>query len=66
VILVLAALIGIVVGGIIAYAMLRRRRPQSIEDNLRNFRRGLDALDPAKDPLRERERVRAKNRRGRS
>lgn len=65
-ILVLAAFVGIVAGGVIAYAMLRRRRPHSIEDNLRNFRRGLDALDPAKDPLRERERARSKNRRGRS
>ena len=59
--LAVVAFVGIVVGGTIAYAVLRGRRPDSIEDNLRNFQRGLDALDPANDPLRERERAR-KNR----
>ena len=59
--LALVAFVGIVVGGTIAYVVLRGRRPDSIEDNLRNFQRGLDALDPANDPLRERERTR-KNR----
>ena len=43
--LVLAVL---VIGG----RAYRRRRPSSIEANLRQFRRGLDALDPANDPLR--------------
>jgi hypothetical protein len=37
---------------IIAVRSYRRRRPTSIEANLREFRRGLDALDPANDPLR--------------
>ena len=57
-ILLLVALAGIAVGGTIAYVMLRRRRPASLEDNLRNFRRGLDALDPSRDPLRDRARER--------
>ncbi len=59
--LALVAILGVVVGGTIAYLLVRGRRPDSIEDNLRNFQRGLDALDPANDPLRERERTR-KNR----
>lgn len=49
--LVLVALAGIVVGGLLAYLFYRRRKPTSLEKGLTNFRRGLDALDPANDPL---------------
>jgi hypothetical protein len=30
----------------------RNRRPSSLEAGMRDFRRGLEALDPANDPLR--------------
>ena len=49
--LALVALAGISVGGLITYLVLRRRKPASLEDGLTNFRRGLEALDPANDPL---------------
>jgi hypothetical protein len=49
--LVLVAIGGIVAGGLLAYLFFRRRKPTSLEDGLSNFRRGLDALDPANDPL---------------
>jgi hypothetical protein len=50
-ILALVAIGGIVSGAILAYLFFRRRKPVSLEDGLSNFRRGLDALDPANDPL---------------
>jgi hypothetical protein len=49
--LILVAIGGIVAGGLLAYLFFRRRKPASLEDGLSNFRRGLDALDPANDPL---------------
>ena len=48
---VLVAVGGIVLGGVIALLVLRRRRPASLEKGLTNFQRGLEALDPANDPL---------------
>lgn len=36
----------------LAFSVYRRRRPSSLEAGLRDFRRGLDALDPANDPMR--------------
>ncbi len=49
--LVLVALAGILAGGLLAYLFYRRRKPASLEKGLTNFRKGLDALDPANDPL---------------
>ncbi len=49
--LILVALGGIFAGGFLAYLFYRRRRPASLEKGLTNFRKGLDALDPANDPL---------------
>jgi hypothetical protein len=48
----------IIVGGVVALVgvaifvkLARDRRSTSIEASMREFRRGLDALDPANDPL---------------
>jgi hypothetical protein len=49
--LALVAIGGIAAGGLLAYLFFRRRRPASLEEGLSNFRKGLDALDPANDPL---------------
>jgi uncharacterized membrane protein YdjX (TVP38/TMEM64 family) len=49
--LILVAVAGIFAGGFLAYLFYRRRQPESMEKGLTNFRKGLDALDPANDPL---------------
>jgi hypothetical protein len=49
--LALVAIGGIAAGGLLAYLFFRRRKPASLEEGLTNFRKGLDALDPANDPL---------------
>lgn len=49
--LVFVAIGGIAIGGVITFISLRRRRPASMEEGLNRFRQGLDALDPANDPL---------------
>ncbi len=49
--LALVAIGGIAVGGLLAFLFFRRRKPASLEEGLSNFRKGLDALDPANDPL---------------
>lgn len=36
----------------VSVLVYRNRKPNSLEAGLRDFRRGLDALDPANDPLR--------------
>lgn len=48
----------LVVIALISVKVWRERRPRSIEAGLREFQRGLDALDPANDPLRRRAGVR--------
>lgn len=53
--LAIPALVGIAAISILAYRGGKLRRPGSIEDDMRQFRRGLDALDPANDPMRRRE-----------
>jgi hypothetical protein len=53
--LALPVLVGITIAGFVAYRSGRIRRPGSIEDEMRQFRRGLDALDPANDPMRRRD-----------
>ncbi len=50
--LVIPALIGSAAIAVLAYRGGKLRRPGSIEDEMRQFRRGLDALDPANDPMR--------------
>ena len=49
-VLVPAFLIAVVVW----FVSYRNRKPNSLEAGLRDFRRGLDALDPANDPLKRR------------
>lgn len=48
----LAYLLGAIVVSAIATMILvaRNRRPQSMDAGMREFRRGLEALDPANDP----------------
>jgi hypothetical protein len=41
----------VTVVGLILFVSYRNRKPNSLEAGLRDFRRGLDALDPANDPL---------------
>ncbi len=53
--LALPVLIGVTIAAFVAYRSGRLRRPGSIEDEMRQFRRGLDALDPANDPMRRRD-----------
>lgn len=42
----------LLVVALVSLKVWRDRRPTSLEAGLREFRRGLDALDPANDPLR--------------
>ncbi len=53
--LAIPALIGVAAIAVLAYRGGKLRRPGSMEDEMRQFRRGLDALDPANDPMRRRE-----------
>jgi hypothetical protein len=53
--LALPVLVGVTILAFVAYRSGRHRRPGSIEGEMRQFRRGLDALDPANDPLRRRD-----------
>ena len=53
--LAIPALIGVAAIAALAYRGGKQRRPGSMEDEMRQFRRGLDALDPANDPMRRRE-----------
>ena len=46
---ILAPVVVVIV--LLAINAYRNRRPRSLEDGLREFRRGLEALDPANDPL---------------
>lgn len=48
----LAYLLGAIVVSAVATMILvaRHRKPQSMDAGMREFRRGLDALDPANDP----------------
>ena len=48
----------LVVIALISVKVWRERRPRSIEAGLREFQRGLDALDPSNDPVRRRNPVR--------
>ena len=41
----------VVVIALLAVGAYRNRKPSSLEAGLREFRRGLEALDPANDPL---------------
>jgi hypothetical protein len=59
IVLVVAALAAIVVG---VMWLLREREKTSIESTMRDFQRGLEALDPENDPLKN---PRNANRRGR-
>jgi hypothetical protein len=40
-----------VAGVLIGINVWRQRRPRSIEASMRQFREGLDALDPARTPV---------------
>ena len=53
--LVVPVLIGVAVVAFLAYRNGSAGRGGSMEDEMRQFRRGLDALDPANDPLRRRQ-----------
>ena len=59
--LLIPLLIGAAIAAYAAYRSGRLRRPGSIEDEMKQFRRGLDALDPANDPLRRRQEQRSRN-----
>ena len=41
----------LVIVALISFKVWRDRRPSSLEAGMREFQRGLDALDPANDPL---------------
>jgi hypothetical protein len=41
----------VVVVALLAIGAYRNRKPSSLEAGLKEFRRGLEALDPANDPL---------------
>jgi hypothetical protein len=53
--LALPVLVGVTIMAFVAFRSGRLRRPGSIEEEMRQFRRGLDALDPANDPMRRRD-----------
>jgi hypothetical protein len=53
--LLVPVLIGVAAVAFLAYRNGRIGRGGSMEDEMRQFRRGLDALDPANDPLRRRQ-----------
>lgn len=53
--LALPVLVGVTVLAFVAYRSGKTRRPGSMEAEMRQFRRGLDALDPANDPMRRRD-----------
>ncbi len=42
---------GIVAAVVIGINVWRQRRPRSIEAGMRQFREGLDALDPKRTPI---------------
>lgn len=52
--LLVPVLIGVAAIAFVALRNARSGRAGSMEDEMRQFRRGLDALDPANDPLRRR------------
>ena len=52
--LLVPVLIGVAAIAFVAFRNARSGRAGSMEDEMRQFRRGLDALDPANDPLRKR------------
>jgi hypothetical protein len=47
--------VGVAILAFVTFRSGRDNRPGSMEDEMRQFRRGLDALDPANDPLRRRQ-----------
>lgn len=53
--LLVPVLIGVAAVAFAAFRNGRIGRGGSMEDEMRQFRRGLDALDPANDPLRKRQ-----------
>ncbi len=64
--LAIPALVGIAAVALLAYRGGKLRRPGSMEEEMRQFRRGLDALDPANDPMRRRDQEASRKRPPRS
>ena len=52
--ILLAALVIVVlgVGSVVLLRVLRERQESSVEGTMRQFQRGLEALDPENDPMR--------------
>ena len=50
----------LVIISVVSAKVWRERRPSSLEAHMREFKRGLDALDPANDPLKRAKAARTK------
>jgi hypothetical protein len=61
-ILLAIAVVVVAVGGFVLLKVLKERQASSVEGTMRQFQRGLEALDPENDPLRN---ARNNGRRGR-